>query len=71
MSGRPQKQRYQAVREPRTPAHDFVQGDLYYMRERRRWRNRRYRLIAALLILGVGTSVIAVLLADWLSSFIK
>jgi hypothetical protein len=71
MSGRPQKQRYHAVQEARTPAHDFVQGDLYYTRYRRRRRNHRYRLIAALLILGVGTSVIALLLADWLGSFIK
>lgn len=71
MSGRPQKQPYHAVEKPRTSALDFVQEDPYYTRERRRRRNRWYRLIATLLILVVGASVIAVLLADWLVSFIK
>jgi hypothetical protein len=34
-------------------------------------RNRRYRLVAALLILGVGTGVVPVLLVDWLNTLVK
>jgi hypothetical protein len=34
-------------------------------------RRRRYGLVAALLILGVGIGVVVVRLADWLNSLAK
>ena len=43
---------------------DFAQGRLRYLRRR---RNRSYLLVSALVIVGVGMGVVAVLLADWLS----
>ena len=66
MSGRPQEQRDQAAQEPQRTPFDFAQGRLLYTRQRRRRRDRRYRLVAALLILGVVTGVVVALLADWL-----
>jgi hypothetical protein len=66
MSGRPQEQRDQAAQEPQRTPLDFAQGSLLYTRQVRRRRDRRYRLVAALLIFGVVTGVVVVLLADWL-----
>ena len=64
-------QRDQAAHEPRTLPFDFAQGSLRYARQVRRRRNRRYHLVAALLILGVGIGVAVVLLANWLAPLIK
>jgi hypothetical protein len=66
MSGMRKERRDQATREPRRVPFDFAQGSLRFTRQMRRRRNRRYRLVAALLILGVGLGVVAVLLANWL-----
>jgi hypothetical protein len=66
MSGRPQEQRDQAAQEPQRTPLDFAQGSLLYTRQVRRRRDRRYRLVAALLIFGVVTGVVVALLADWL-----
>ena len=67
MSGSPQEQRDRAVQQSRTAPLDFAQGSLRYARQMRRHRERRYRLVAALVILGVVAGVVAVLLADWLN----
>lgn len=66
MSGMRKKQREQAAQEPQRTPVDFAQGKPRYATQMRRRRNRRYGLIAALLILGVAVGVLAVLLADWL-----
>ena len=71
MSGMRKVQRDQAAQEPRSTPFDFAQGSLRYARQVRRRRNRRYRLVAALLILGVGIGVAVVLLANWLTPLIK
>ena len=70
MIGLRKEQRDQAAQEPRRTPLDFAQGSLHYTRQTRR-RNRRYRLVAAVLILGVGIGVVALLLADWLSTLVK
>ncbi len=67
MRGMRKEQRDQASQEPRRTPFDFAQGSLRYTRQMRRRRNRRYLLIATLLILGVGIGVVAVLLANWLA----
>ena len=66
MGGTPKEQRDQGSREPRRMPLDFAQGKLRYTIQMRR-RNRRYGAVAALLILGVGIGVAAVLLANWLA----
>jgi hypothetical protein len=55
----------QAAYQPRREPFDFVQGRRRYLRRR---RNRRYVLVSALIIVGVVIGVVAVLVADWLSS---
>ncbi len=67
MRGMRKEQRDQASQEPRRTPFDFAQGSLRYTTQMRRRRNRRYLLIATLLILGVGIGVVAVLLANWLA----
>ena len=67
MSGMRKEQRDQAAEEPRKTPLNFPQGRPRYARMCRRWRNRRYRLAAALLILGVATGVLVVFLAGWLT----
>ena len=67
MSGMRKVQQDQATQEPRSAPFDFAQGKLRYTAQMRRHRNRRYGLVAALLILGVGIGEVAVLLANWLA----
>ena len=67
MSGMRNEQRDQAAYRPPSTPLDFAQGSLVYASHVRR-RNRMYLLAAALLILAVGTGVLVVLLANWLSS---
>ena len=69
MSGRPQEQRDQAAQEPRRPPLDFAQARARYTSHVRRRRNRRYGIVAALIILAAGLGVVVALLADWLSTF--
>jgi hypothetical protein len=64
MSGVRKEQRDRAADKPTSEPFDFAQGRLRYLRRR---RNRRYGLFSALIILGVGFGIVAVLLADWLS----
>ena len=64
-------QRDQAAHEPRSTPFDFAQGSLRYARQVRRRRNRRYGLVTALLILGVGIGVAVVLQANWLTPLIE
>ena len=71
MSVKPKLQRDQAAQGPERPPLDFGAGRPIYTGRVRRRRNHRYRLIATLLILGVATGVVALLLADWLSTLIK
>jgi hypothetical protein len=66
MTGRRKVQRYEAAQEPQRPPLDFAQGSLLYTRQARRRRNRRYRLIAGLVILGVVIGIAAALLPNWL-----
>ena len=66
MSGLRMERREQEAQQPRRTRLDFARGRLYYTRQTRLHRNRRYRLIAALLILGVGVGVAAMLLANLL-----
>jgi hypothetical protein len=68
MSGMRNEQRDQAAYRPPSTPLDFAQGSLVYASHVRRRRNRMYLLAAALLILAVGTGVLVVLLANWLSS---
>ena len=68
MSGMRNEQRDQAAYRPPSKPLDFAQGSFVYTSHARRRRNRRYLLAAALLILAVGTGVLVVLLANWLSS---
>jgi hypothetical protein len=67
MSGMRKEQRDQAAEEPRKTLLNFPQGRPRYARMRRRWRNRRYRFAAELLILGVATGVLVVFLVSWLT----
>jgi hypothetical protein len=67
---RKQARRPAGQKLPRPPL-DFTLGSLVYASQRRRRRNRVYRLVAALLSLAVGTGVVAVLLANWLSNLMK
>lgn len=71
MSGMRNEQRDQAAYKPPSTPLDFAQGRLVYTGQVRRSRNRMYRLAAALLILAVGTGVVLVLLANWLSTLMK
>jgi hypothetical protein len=50
---------------------DFAQGRLVYTSQVRRCCDRKYRLVAGLLILAVGTGVVVALLADWLNTLAK
>jgi hypothetical protein len=70
MGGIRKQARRQAGQNLPRPPLDFTPGRLVYASQRRRRRNRVYRL-AALLSLAVGTGVVAVLLANWLSSLMK
>jgi hypothetical protein len=68
MSGMRNEQRNRAAYKPPSTPLNFAQGSLVYTsRVRRRRRNRKYLLAAALLILAVGTGLVVVLLANWLS----
>ena len=71
MSVRRKLQRNHAAQEPERPPLDFAAGRPICTGRVRRRRNHRYRLIATLLILGVATGVVALLLADWLSTLMK
>lgn len=71
MSGMRNEQRDQAAYKPPSTPLDFAQGRLVYTSHVRRRRNRMYRLAAALLVLAVGTGVVLVLLANWLSTLMK
>jgi len=64
MSGVRKEQLDQAAYKPPGEPFDFAQGRLRYLRRR---RNRSYVLVSALIIVGVGIGVAAVLLAEWLS----
>jgi hypothetical protein len=66
MSGRPQQQRSRAPQEPqRVP----VQSRVRYTSYVRRRRNRRYGIMAALvLLLAVVVSIVVTLLVGWLST---
>jgi hypothetical protein len=68
MSGMRNEQRDQAAGKPQSTPLGFAQGRLVYTSHVRRARNRMYLLAAALLILALGTGVLVVQLADWLSS---
>ena len=69
MSGRPLEQRDQAVPEPPRAPLDFAQAGARYTTRVRRRRNRRYGIVAALIILAAGLGAGVVLLADWLGTF--
>jgi hypothetical protein len=71
MSGMRNKQRNQAAGKPQSIPLDFAQGRFVYTSQMRRRRNRRYRLVAALLILAVGTGLVVVLFAEWLNTLMK
>jgi len=71
MGGIRKQARRQAGPKLPMPPLDFTLGRLVYTSQRRRRRNRVYRLVAALLSLAVGTGVVAVLLANWLSTLVK
>lgn len=61
-------QNQRLVDKPPAPPLDFPRGKLVYTNQIRR-RNRRYRLFAvALSILAVATGLVALLLANWLST---
>ena len=66
MSGLRKERHDQEAQQPRRTPLDFAQGRLHYTRQGFRRRNRRYRLVATLLILGVGVGVVAVVLANLL-----
>jgi hypothetical protein len=63
MSGMRKKQRVHVIHEPLKMPLEFVEGRLRY---RKRRRFRRYRLVATLIILGVGTGAVVMLLVGWL-----
>jgi hypothetical protein len=67
MSGMQNEQRNRAAYKPPSTPLNFAQGSLVYTSHVRRRRNRKYLLAAALLILAVGTGLVVVLLANWLS----
>ena len=67
MGGMRKEQRDQASWQPRRTPFDIAQGKLRYTIQMRRHRNRRYGVVAALLILGVGIGLAAALLANWLT----
>jgi hypothetical protein len=67
MSGMRNEQRNRAAYKPPSTPLNFAQGSLVYTSHVRRRRNRKYLLAAALLILAVGTGLVVVLLANWLS----
>jgi hypothetical protein len=64
MSGVRKEQLDQAAYKPPGEPFDFAQGRRRYLR---RCRNRRYVFISALIIVGMGFGVVAVLLAEWLT----
>ena len=70
MSGMRKEQRDQAAQEPPRAPFALAPGSLPYTRQMRR-RNRRYRNLAALLVLGAGIGVVVVLLANWLATLIR
>jgi hypothetical protein len=67
MRGTRKEQHDQAVHEPRRPPFDFVQGRLHYASQKRRrhHRHRLYRIMAALVILAMGTGIVVVLVLNW------
>ena len=71
MSGRRKLQRDQAAPEPERSPLEFAPRRLSYTGRVRGRPNHRYRLLATLLILGVATGVVALLLADWLSTLMR
>jgi peptidoglycan/LPS O-acetylase OafA/YrhL len=70
MGGLRKERHDQAAYTPRGRPLDFAEGRLVYTSQMHR-RNRMYRLAAALLILAIGTGVVVVLFADWLSTLAK
>jgi hypothetical protein len=71
MGGMRTAHRDQASQKPPGAPLDFARGRLVYSSQMHRRRNRRYRLLAALLSLAVGTGIVAVLLAGWLTTLLK
>jgi type VI protein secretion system component VasF len=71
MSGLRKEQHDQPAQESRRAPFDFAQANLIYASRRRRHRNRWYGIMAALVIVAVGLGMVAMLLADWLSNFVK
>jgi hypothetical protein len=70
MRARRKEQYDQPTQEPQRTPFDFAQAKLIYENRRRRHRNRWYGM-AALIIAAVGLGMVAMLLADWLSNFMK
>lgn len=71
MRARRKEQHDQPAQEPRRTPFGFAQGKLIYASRRRRHRIRRYGIMAALVIVAVGLGMVAILLVDWLTNFIK
>jgi hypothetical protein len=70
MGGLRKERRDPPAYKPRGTPLDFAQGRLVYAGQVYR-RNRTYRLVAALLIVAVGSGVVVALLADWLNTLVK
>ena len=71
MGGMRKESHSQAGQKLPRPPLDFTLARLVYASQMRRRRNRMYRLAAALLSLAMCTGVVAVLLANWLSTLVK
>jgi hypothetical protein len=71
MGGLRKELRDQAGEKPPKVPLAFAQGGHVYASHLRRRRHRRYRLLAVLLTLAVGTGIVAVLLANWLNILVK
>ena len=68
MSGVRKEQLGQAAYKPPTEFFDFAYGRRCYLRRR---CNSLYTLASALIICGVGIGVVAVLLAEWLTTLAR
>jgi len=71
MRAKRKEQHNQPAQEPRRTPFDVAQGKLIYGSRRRRHRNHWYSIMAALVIVAIGLGMVAMLLADWLTNFIK
>ena len=71
MGGMRKESRSQAGQKLPRPPLDFTLGRLVYASQTRRRRNLMYCRVAALLSLAICTGVVAVLLANWLSTLAK